>query len=120
MVSSESSSGSETVPKYTTGNIIADENVVVANTKSPQIAAVAYSIHGQDQVGAFEALPLSCWEVCLTIDSDKIRVYYVNSQGWLQELCKSGSGSWTHGSLNNSSIQASPKSLLTASVDNYG
>lgn len=98
VVSSESSSNSPTVPLYTTGNIIVEENVVVANTKSPQIAAVAYSLNGQDE----------------------IRVYYVSSQGWLSELCKTGSGSWTNGSLNNSNYEASPKSLLTASVDNYG
>ena len=47
----------------------------------------------------------------------KIRVYYISDEGNLQELCRTDGGLWSPGSLNNSGFQASPKSLLTASVD---
>lgn len=44
-------------PLYKSANIIVGGNVVVANTKSPQIAAVSYSLKGHDQVRAIPPSP---------------------------------------------------------------
>ena len=46
----EASAETATVPLYKKANIILDDNVVVANTKSPQIAALSYTLHGHHEV----------------------------------------------------------------------
>ena len=50
----------------------------------------------------------------------QIRVYYISDHGKLQELCRTEGGPWRVGSLSTAGYRASPKSLLTASVDYTG
>ncbi|MCJ1374232.1 hypothetical protein MMC20_005464 [Loxospora ochrophaea] len=82
-------------PLYQPIKIAIEKKVQHANAKSPQIAAVSYK----------------------SPNGPELRVYYISDDGTLQELCQSNGGPWFHGSLNDSEIKASPKSLLTASVD---
>ena len=114
-IKEEASPNESGVPPYKRANIIYDEYVVTANTKTPQIAAVSYTMHGRHEVLAQSSPQITCDLVANPLM--KIRVYYISAEGWLQELCRSDGGAWTKGSLNNSRIKASPESLLTASVD---
>ena len=67
VITTESSPDTPTVPLYTTGNIIVDENVITANTKSPQISAVAYTRGQQDEVSAFVTLCYSSEQIVTDI-----------------------------------------------------
>ena len=54
----------------------------------------------------------------------QIRLYYIDAEGQLAELCTSetdaGLGPWTEGSLNDAAYSADPKTMLTATVDYSG
>ena len=51
-IEEEASPTAATVPPYETENITVKNHVMVANTKSPQIAAVSYTLGGHDEVFA--------------------------------------------------------------------
>lgn len=92
---SEASGASAGKFLYKSRTISIKDTVVTANTTSPQIAAVAYEHNKKHE----------------------IRVYYIDKEGHLREVCCSDGVTWYEGQLDDVQFEASPTSLLTASVD---
>jgi hypothetical protein len=82
-------------PRYVTSNILLNNNTVEAGSGTPQITAVAYELAGKRE----------------------IRVYYIDGESTIRELCQTNGGEWYPGSLDSAEYTCAKDSLLTANIE---